>query len=146
MLKRTGASVGWEVAVLLTFAFCLEAFAGTGGLLGEVDGTKPSHWGSCVRIPPDTGEFVVKDRAMTIHRKRPGGDFKIYRVFKGIEPQKDYVFTFQVCVEGRTAARVGVMHGADGLTWEWCAEPVAFEPSGQWQRATVRFRGAIRWG
>ena len=72
MLKRTGASVGWQIAGLLTFGLCLEAFAGTGGLLGEVDGTKPSHWGSCVRIPPDTGKFVVKDRAMTIHRKRPG--------------------------------------------------------------------------
>ena len=34
MLKRTGASVGWQIAGLLTFALCLDAFAGTGGLLG----------------------------------------------------------------------------------------------------------------
>ena len=54
MLKRTGASVGWRIAGLLTFGLCLEAFAETGGMSGEVDGTKPAHWGVCVRIPPDT--------------------------------------------------------------------------------------------
>jgi hypothetical protein len=94
-----------------------------------------------VRIPPDTGEFVVEEGTMTIHRQRPGGDFKIYRVFKGIEPGQEYVLTFQVRVDGKTPARVGVMHGADGRTWDWCAEPVSFAPNPDWQSGVVRFTG-----
>lgn len=116
--------------------------AQTGGLLGEADGSRTSDWGVCVRIPPDTGEFLVQDGIITIHRQRPGGDFKIYRVFRGIEPGKEYVLTFQIRVSAATPARVGILHGSDGKTWSWCAEPVEVAPGGDWQRGTLRFTGS----
>ena len=142
MHNRVGRSLLRGTAALLGLVCCLEAVAQTGGLLGDVDGSKASDWGTCVRIPPDTGEFVVTDGTMTVHRKRPGGDFKIYRVFKGIEPGQDYILSFQIRVDAKTPAQVGVMHGADGRHWEWCAKPVAFEPSPGWQPGAIRFTGS----
>ncbi|NOZ22557.1 MAG: hypothetical protein GXP25_15855 [Planctomycetes bacterium] len=110
-------------------------------LLGSADGTSPSHWGACVRIPPDTGEFLVRDRTMTLTRKRPGGDFKIYRVFGGIEPGVEYTLSFQIKVDAKTPASVGVLDGLDGRQWSWNAKPVIFEPTGEWRQATIRFKG-----
>ena len=127
------------VGILLTAPLC--ALAAPVDLLGNASGTSPGHWGTCVRIPPDTGEFVVRERTMTILRKRPRGDFKIYRVFSGIEPEIEYTLSFQIKVDAKAPASVGVLDGPDGRQWSWNAEPVVYEPAGEWRQATIRFKG-----
>ncbi|OGV83165.1 MAG: hypothetical protein A3K19_06685 [Lentisphaerae bacterium RIFOXYB12_FULL_65_16] len=109
-------------------------------LLGQNDLKTPAGWGNPVRIPEDTGEFTVENNALTMNRKRPGGDFKVYRVVDGLEPNTDYSLRFEIRVDGPGAARIGVLQKTEGADWTWNTPLREFTAAEAWQTAEIRFR------
>jgi len=117
-----------------------EAAKGLTNLLGKSDLSKPTGWGTPVCIPDDTGEFIVKDGRLTLARKRPGGDFKVYRVFKGLQPKAEYCLQFQLRVEGKGTAGVGILQRPpEESKWAWIVPVRTFSDLGNWQTVDMRF-------
>jgi len=116
---------------------------GAGNLLAAKAYDKPGAWGVPVDLPPGTGEFRVKDRTLTLIRKRPGGDFKVYQGVSTLRPGRDYVLSFQIRVEAAGPARVGILQRPrEGRDWQWMFPVEEFQPGAAWQTARLPFRTA----
>jgi len=109
-------------------------------MLGKADLKTPAGWGTPVNIPEDTGEFLVANGVLTMIRRRPGGDFKVYRVVTGLAPDTDYCLRGDVRVGGTGTAKVGIMRQDEGAGWAWVAPARDFTASGAWQTVEIRFR------
>ncbi|MDD4869932.1 MAG: DUF6067 family protein [Kiritimatiellae bacterium] len=109
-------------------------------VLGQANLKTPAGWGSPVHIPEDTGEFTVENNALTMARKRPGGDFKVYRVVDGLKPNTDYCLRFNIRVEGSGTAKIGILQKTESTDWTWNAPMRDFTAADAWQTAEIRFR------
>jgi len=137
--RRALTAFALGVASALGF---LNAAAADGlvNLLSQTDLKTPAGWGTAVRIPEDTGEFSVGNGVLTMTRKRPGGDFKVYRVVDGLEPNTEYVFRCETKVTGQGTATLGMMHKAEPGDWVWTAPAKPLAATDEWQAVDLRFR------
>ena len=132
-----------QATCVLAASLALAASVGSGAenLLGTGPLDKPSGWGTAVSIPAGTGEFRVQDKALTLVRRRPGGDFKVYRGVSNLKPATDYVLSFQIRVQAAGPARVGIMHKTKAeQNWRWMFPVEEFQPADTWQMARLPFR------
>ena len=131
-------------ARVLALAAALAAAAGAAdNVLASKNLARPNDWGAAISIPADTGTFEVKDQTLTLHRKRPGGDFKLYRVTPKLRPDTDYVLSFQLRVDAAQPATVGIFHRPEeSEKWTWLFPVVKFAPREEWQTARLPFRTA----
>ena len=130
-------ALGAALAVSLLTAGAADTLT---NMLAKADLKTPAGWGTPVRIPEDTGEFTVENNALTMTRERPGGDFKVYSIVDGLEPNTDYCLRFEIRVEGRGAAKIGILQKTDSTDWLWNAPLREFTALGAWQTAEIRFR------
>ncbi len=131
----------FALGIALTVGLPTACAAGTlTNMLEKMDLNTPRGWGTPVSIPDDTGEFIVANETLTMVRKRPGGDFKVYRVVTGLVPDTDYCLRGEVRVEGVGAAKIGIMRKAEDTEWAWVAPARDFTAVGAWQTVEIRFR------
>ncbi len=116
------------------------AAATPANLLAANDWKSPAAWGTPVSIPADTGEFSVQDSVLTLTRKRPAGDFKLYRVIDKLPAQTDYCLRLQLRVAGPGQARVYLIQRPPGKDWVQTTPIQSFGETEAWQSVELAFR------